>query len=154
MAEQTNATKSFILDVAMVLDTLRSRISEFFSEKSRTPPLLKKSQNWKERVFSTVFISHLGLIFQPSIYQVIFLNLIFLFSHCFSTFFLFHKLQLCSYIDKFWYIYVIGIKINKSKSPLGLFHSPAYHISLNFQTPCLLRPPPSPVYSAPKSTSL
>ena len=39
--------------------------------------------------------------FQLSIYQVIFVNLKNLISHCFSTFSSFHKLQLCLSIDKF-----------------------------------------------------
>ena len=62
-----------------------------------------------------------------------------LFSHYFSTFFPFHKLQLCSYIGKFWYIYVTGIKIHKN-APLFI-PTPAYYIWLNFQPLCLLRPP-------------
>ena len=41
---------------------------------------------------------------------MIFFNLKNLFSHCFSTFFPFHNLQLCSYNGKYRYIYVIGIK--------------------------------------------
>ena len=67
-------------------------------------------------------------------------------SECFSTFLASHKLQLCSYIGKFCYIYVIGVKINK-KLP-HLFQRPTYYISLNFPTPSLLRPS---TYSVPKS---
>ena len=63
---------------------------------------LTNSQNWKEstRVFNTAYFStRVNTSFRLSIYQVIFLNLKNLFSHCFSIFF-----------------YVIGIKINK-KTP-------------------------------------
>ena len=68
-----------------------------------------------------------------------FLNLKNLFSHCFSTFFPFHKLRLCSYIGKFWHNYVIRIKINK-KTPF--IPIPAYYIPLNFPTPLFIKPPP------------
>ena len=64
-----------------------------------------------------------------------FLNLKNLFSHCFSTFFSFHKLRLCSYIGKF-----IRIKINK-KTPF--IPIPAYYIPLNFPTPLFINPPPA-----------
>ena len=68
-----------------------------------------------------MFISHIVLIFHSTF------NLKNLFSHCFTTFFPFHKLQLCSHIGKFWYIYVIGIKINK-KVP-RLFQPPSIALS-------------------------
>ena len=68
-----------------------------------------------------------------------FLNLKNLFSHCFSTFFPFHKLRLCSYIGKFWHNYVIRIKTNK-KTPF--IPIPAYYIPLNFPTPLFINPPP------------
>ena len=93
----------------------------------------------KTPVFSVVFISHLGfnISLQLSIYQVIFLNVKNSFSHCFSTFFLFYKLQFCSYKGKFWYIYAIGIKIIKQAAP-PFIPTPAYNISLNFPTPLFI----------------
>ena len=103
-------------------------------------------------VFNGVYFSpRVNTSFQLSIYQVIFLNLKNLFSLCFSTFFPFHKLQLCSHIGKFWYIYVVGIRINKN--PPRLFQPPSLPIISHwcFRPPCLLRPLPS-VSSGPKST--
>ena len=76
-----------------------------------------------------------------------FLNLKNLFSHCFSTFFPFHKLRLCSYIGKFWHNYVIRIKTNK-KTPF--IPIPAYYIPLNFPTPLFITPPPDNL--GPKSS--
>ena len=66
------------------------------------------------------------------------LHLKILFSHSFSTFPPFHKLQLSSHIHKFGCIYVIGIKINKK-----LFHS-IYFTEFSDPLYCLLR---APVYS-------
>ena len=118
-----------------------------FKILKKQPPevFLKNPQNWKEntRFFSSVYFSlRANISFQLSVYQVIFLNLKNLFSHCFSIFFPFHKLQLCSYICKFWYIYIIGIRINKEA--LRLFQ-PSPHLlyfiefsnSLFIKTPCL-----------------
>ena len=45
-------------------------------------------------ITKVVFISNLGLIFHFNFLKN-------LFSHCFSTFFRYHKLQLCLYIGKF-----------------------------------------------------
>ena len=115
-----------------------------FKEAGTAAYVLKNYQNGKKTtVFLKVFISHLGFIFH--------FNFQFDRSHfsvwnirfhiAFNTFFSFHKLQLCSLIGKFWYIYVIRIKTNKSP--------PAYDISLNFLTTPL--PHPSSVYSEPKS---
>ena len=116
-----------------------------FKEAGTAAYILKNYQNGKKTtMFLKVFISHLGFIFH--------FNFQFDRSHfsvwnirfhiAFNTFFSFHKLQLCSLIGKFWYIYVIRIKTNKSP--------PAYDISLNFPT---TPPPPHPssVYSEPKS---
>ena len=115
---------------------------------------LKNSQNWKEnaRIFNSIyFSSRVNISFQLSINQLTFLSLTFFFHIASALFFLFHKSQLCSHKGKFCYIYVIRIKINKR--PPRVFQPPsptsAYYISLNFLTPCLLRPP---VYSEPKST--
>ena len=99
------------------------------------PPVVffKNSQNWKKitLAFNSVYFSpRVNISFQLSVYHVIFLSLKNLFLHCFSTIFPFHKLQLCSHLGKFWYIYVIKIKINK-KAP-SLFQPPGYYISLNF----------------------
>ena len=84
---------------------------------------------------SVYFSARFNISFQLSIYQVIFSNLKNLFSHCLSSFFPFHKLQLCLYIGKFWYIYVIGIKINK-KPPCLLyfteFSDPLFIKTLSF----------------------
>ena len=100
--------------------------------------LKKKLQNWKKNtlVFNSVHFSPRVIIsFQLFIYQVIFLNLKNLFSHCFSTFFSFRKLERCSYIGKFWYIYVIRIKTS-----LPIYSNPPfYFIWLNFPAPCWLR---------------
>lgn len=93
---------------------------------------------------SVYFSQNISISFQTSTYQVVFLNLKNLFSYCLSIFLCFHKLQLCLYKGKFWYIYIVGIKINKNAS--RLFHSPAYYISLNFPSPCLLRPLPSSLF--------
>ena len=110
-----------------------------FKEAGTAAYVLKNYQNGKKTtVFLKVFISHLGFIFH--------FNFQFDRSHfsvwnirfhiAFNTFFSFHKLQLCSLIGKFRYIYVIRIKTNKSP--------PAYDISLNFPTtPPPLTPPPS-----------
>ena len=56
------------------------------------------------------------------------LHLKILLSHCFSSFFPFHKLQLSSYIGKFLYIYVIDIKVNKKTQPVffQLLPTPAF----------------------------
>ena len=90
--------------------------------KKQSPKLFSKnSQTWKENthVFNSVyFLTSVNTSFQLSIYQVIFSNLKNLFLHCFSTFFTSHNLQFCSYIGKLWYIYVIGIKLNKKTLPL------------------------------------
>ena len=93
----------------------------------------------KTPVFLKVFIYHLGFIFH--------FNFQFDRSHfsvwnirfhiAFNTFFSFHKLQLCSLIDKFWYIYVIRIKTNKSP--------PAYDIYWTSRPP----PPPHPLTPPP-----
>ena len=103
--------------------------------KKQSPEMfLKNPQNWWEstRVFNSVYFSpRANISFQLSIYQVIFLNQINLFLHCFSTFFPFHKLQLCSYKGKFWYIYVIGIKINK-KSPSVYSNPPRLYYFTEF----------------------
>ena len=68
------------------------------------------------------------------------LHLKILLSHCFSTSFAFHKLQICSYIAKFWHIYVIGIKINK-KDP-RLFHPPLIIFQWIFGPLIYKDPPP------------
>ena len=88
-----------------------------FKEASTVGVLKKFSKlktEQKTHVFnSAYFTPSVNTSFQISIYQVIFLNLKHLLSHCFSTFYALHKLQLCAFIGKFWYIYVIRIKINK-----------------------------------------
>ena len=88
-----------------------------FKEASTVGVLKKFSKlktEQKTHVFnSAYFTPSVNTSFQLSIYQVIFLNLKHLLSHCFSTFYAFHKLQFCAFIGKFWYIYVIRIKINK-----------------------------------------
>ena len=87
------------------------------------------------------------------------LHLKILLSHCFSTFFLFRELQICSYIDKFWYIYII--KINKkppvySKAPVcySLLNSPRFLFSKTPPNPPSPPPHTPSVYSGPKGTSL
>ena len=63
------------------------------------------------------------------------------FSHCFSTCFPFHKLQLC-FIHRQILIHLRHWDQNKQKA-LCLFNTPAYHASLNFlckYLSCLLRP--------------
>ena len=65
-----------------------------------------------------------------------------LLSHCFSNFFSFYELELCSYIGKFWYIYIIGIIYS---------NLPAYYISLIFPTPLFIKTPL--IYLRPKSSS-
>ena len=71
------------------------------------------------------------------------LHLRILLSHSFSTFPPFHKLQFSSYIYKFGYIYVIGIKINKKP-----FHS-IYFTEYSDPLSCLLR---APIYSGPNNS--
>ena len=101
-------------------------------------------------VFNNVYFSHsFNISFQLSTYQVIFLNLKNLFSHCFSTFFPFHKIQLSSCIGKCWYNYVIGIEINKKPPPfIPTPPPPPLIFHWYFRLPCLLRPP---IYLGPKS---
>ena len=140
--------------------TLRSRISAaprffFFLKNFRLPrsyydppfmnfPVFSEENNIFITRFEMFSIVFMGLIFQLSIHQFIFLNLKNLFSHCFRTIFPFHNLQLCSYIGKFWYIYVIVIKINK-KSPC-LFQPPGLLYFTDFSHPRLSRPPPLPSF--------
>ena len=73
-----------------------------------------------------------------------------LLSHCFHTFFPFHKLQICLHIGNFDTMTSLGSKQTTSPpSPFVL--GPFYHISLNFPNSCLLKPPT--VYSGPKSNT-
>ena len=74
------------------------------------------------------------------------MNLKNLFSHCFNTFSPLHKLQLCSYIGKFWCIYVISIKINKkvsqfipTPSPPRLLYFTEFSDTLFIRTPSFVR---------------
>ena len=108
-----------------------------FKEAGTAAYVLKNYQNGKKAtVFLKVFMSHLGFIFH--------FNFQFDRSHfsvwnirfhiAFNTFFSFHKLQLCSLIGKFWYIYVIRIKTNKSPR-LMIFHWTSW-------PPPSLTPPP------------
>ena len=147
--------------------TLRSRISGaprlfFFRKNFRLPrsyydppfmsfPVFSEENNIFITRFEMLSIVFMGLIFQLSIYQFIFLNLKNLFSHCFRTFSPFHNLQLCSYIDKFWYIYVIVIKINK-KLPLFIPTPLPIIFHWLFRPPFVKTPSPPLIYSGPKRT--
>ena len=73
-----------------------------------------------------------------------------LFSHCFSTFSLSINYKLCSYIGKFWYIYVIAITINKK--PPCFFQSLLQLYFTEFSNPPVYYDLP-PVYSWPMSFS-
>ena len=53
----------------------------------------------------------------------------------FSTFFPFHKLQICSYIVRFWYNNVIGIKIDKK--PPSFIPTPCLSYLIEFSDPPL-----------------
>ena len=68
-------------------------------------------------------------------------NLKILLSQCFSTFLLSHKLKLCWYMDQFWKIYVIGIKINKKPSPFFYSNPSIYYISQRFPTTLFITTP-------------
>ena len=99
------------------IKNLDGKIHYDYKRKKHVPMKPKQGFYTTSVVFNSVYFSpRLNISFELSIYQVRFLNLENLFSRCFSTFVLFHKLQLYSYIGKVWYIYVIEIKMNKPPS--------------------------------------
>ena len=112
-------------------------VQQIFGWGAFLPPPPIREQPPKKPILNRV-----NILFEFSIYLVIFLHLKNLFSHCSSTFFPFYKLELCSYIGKFWFIYIIGIKMNKKtrlfQSPLPLI---IFHWIIEFSNPLFIKTP-------------
>ena len=83
------------------IKNLDGKIHYDYKRKKHVPMKPKQGFLTTSVVFNSVYFSpRVNISFELSIYQVRFLNLENLFSRCFSTFVLFHKLQLYSYIGK------------------------------------------------------
>ena len=142
--------KNFCFPPPSFLHPSRLLIFEFFSKENDIfVTRFEILRQQPPEVF--LFISQLGLIFHFNFqFTRSDSNLKDLFSHCFSTFSLSINYKLCSYIGKFWYIYVIAITINKK--PPCFFQSLLQLYFTEFSNPPVYYDLP-PVYSWPMSFS-